>query len=126
MKAIWNDQVIAESDNTVVVENNPYFPKESIKPGVFKSSDTHTTCPWKGLASYYTLDVDGKQNADAAWYYPDPKPAAANIKDSCCLLERRKNHGIMEQYDAIVIGAGQAGGPLAKKLAEAGKKTVIN
>ena len=81
MKAIWNEQVIAESDNTVVVENNHYFPKDSIKTGVFKSSDTHSTCPWKGLASYYTLDVDGKQNPDAAWYYPDPKPAAANIKD---------------------------------------------
>jgi len=64
MKAVWNNQVIAESDNTVVVENNHYFPKDSVKAGVLKSSDTHTTCPWKGLASYYTLDVD-----------------AANIKD---------------------------------------------
>ena len=81
MKALWNDQVIAESDNTVVVENNHYFPKDSVKAGILKSSETHSTCPWKGLASYYTLDVDGKQNVDAAWYYPDPKPAAANIKD---------------------------------------------
>jgi len=81
MKALWNNQVIAESDNTVVVENNHYFPLNSIKEGVLQGSATHTTCPWKGLASYYTLEVDGKQNTDAAWYYPDPKPAAANIKD---------------------------------------------
>jgi len=81
MKAIWNNQVIAESNDTVVVENNHYFPKDSVKAAMLKSSDTHTTCPWKGLASYYTLDVDGKQNNDAAWYYPEPKEAAANIKD---------------------------------------------
>ncbi|MDP9048451.1 MAG: DUF427 domain-containing protein, partial [Bacteroidota bacterium] len=70
MKATWNNQVIAESNNTVVVENNHYFPKESVKAGYLKSSDTHTTCPWKGLASYYSLDVDGMKNPDAAWYYP--------------------------------------------------------
>ncbi len=81
MKAIWNNQVIAESDDTVVVENNHYFPKDSVKTGFLKDSGTHTTCPWKGVASYYTLDVDGKQNNDAAWYYPEPKVAAANIKD---------------------------------------------
>jgi uncharacterized protein (DUF427 family) len=80
MKALWNNQVIAESNETVVVENNHYFPKESVKAGLLESSDTHSVCPWKGLASYYTLDVDGKKNTDAAWYYPDPKPAAANIK----------------------------------------------
>ena len=79
MKAIWNNQVIAESDNTIVVENNHYFPKESIKLEYFKACDTQTTCPWKGLASYYTLEVDGKQNPNAAWYYPEPKSAAANI-----------------------------------------------
>jgi uncharacterized protein (DUF427 family) len=81
MKALWNNQVIAESNDTVVVENNHYFPKESVKAEYLKASDTHSTCPWKGYASYYTLDVDGKQNNDAAWYYPDPKPAAAEIKD---------------------------------------------
>ena len=81
MKAIWNNQVIAESDNTVVVENNHYFPKESVKAEYLKNSDTHTTCPWKGLASYYTLTVDGKENPDAAWYYPEPKEAATQIKD---------------------------------------------
>lgn len=81
MKATWNNQVIAESDATVVVENNHYFPKESVNAAYLKPSDTHTTCPWKGLASYYTLDVDGTQNPDAAWYYPDPKPAAQKLKD---------------------------------------------
>lgn len=81
MKAIWNGEIIAESNDTVVVENNHYFPKESVKPELLTDSQTHTTCPWKGLASYYSLTVDGKVNADAAWYYPDPKPAASQIKD---------------------------------------------
>jgi len=81
MKATWNNRVIAESDATIVVENNHYFPKNSVNTGYLRPSDTHTTCPWKGLASYYTLDVDGMQNPDAAWYYPEPKPAAENIKD---------------------------------------------
>ena len=81
MKAIWNNTVIAESNDTVVVEGNHYFPKEAIKIEFFKDSATHTTCPWKGLASYYSLDVDGKANPDAAWYYPDPKDAASQIKD---------------------------------------------
>ena len=79
MKAIWNNQIIAESNDTIVVENNHYFPKNSIKAEFFKPSATHTTCPWKGLASYYTIEVDGKQNPDAAWYYPEPKVAAQNI-----------------------------------------------
>jgi uncharacterized protein (DUF427 family) len=81
MKAIWNGKTIAESNNTVVVENNHYFPKESVKADYLTDSQTHTTCPWKGLASYYSLTVDGKTNTDAAWYYPDPKPAASQIKD---------------------------------------------
>jgi len=81
MKALWNNQVIAESDQTIVIENNHYFPKDSVKSEFLKPSDTHTTCPWKGLASYYTLDVDGQQNKDAAWYFPEPKDAAAQIKD---------------------------------------------
>lgn len=81
MKAIWNDQVIAESDHTIVVENNHYFPADSVKAEFLQPSDTNTSCPWKGIASYYTLDVDGKTNPDAAWYYPKPKDAAANIKD---------------------------------------------
>jgi len=79
MKAIWNNQVIAESNDTIVVENNHYFPKESVKAEYLKETDIHTTCPWKGKASYYTLEVDGKENQDAAWYYPEPKEAAKNI-----------------------------------------------
>jgi uncharacterized protein (DUF427 family) len=80
-KAIWNNQVIAESDTYETVEGNVYFPKSAIKSEFFKPSDTHTTCPWKGLASYYDVAVDGQTNKDAAWYYPAPKEAAANIKD---------------------------------------------
>ena len=80
MKAIWNDQTIAESDNTVIVENNHYFPKESVKAEFLTDSRTNSTCPWKGLASYYSLNVDGQTNADAAWFYADPKPAASQIK----------------------------------------------
>ena len=81
MKAIWNGETIAESNDTVVVENNHYFPKDSVKKEYLTDSSTHTTCPWKGLASYYSLNVDGKTNSDAAWYYPDPKAAASQIKD---------------------------------------------
>lgn len=81
MKAIWNDQVIAQSDKTKIVEGNHYFPLNSIRDEYFKSSDTHTKCPWKGEASYYTLEVDGKENKDAAWYYPQPFDAARHIKD---------------------------------------------
>ena len=81
MKAIWNNKVIAESDQTVVVENNHYFPKTAIKQEFFKESDKTTGCPWKGKASYYTLEVDGERNQDAAWYYPDPKNAAKEIQD---------------------------------------------
>ena len=81
MKAIWNNQVIAESGDTVVVEGNHYFPAGSVKATYLQPSDTHTTCPWKGEASYYSLHVDGKQDPDAAWYYPAPKAAAANIRN---------------------------------------------
>ena len=80
-RAIWNNTVIAESEKTVVIEGNHYFPEEAIKKEYFKESDTHTTCPWKGIASYYSLEVDGQTNKDAAWYYPDTKPAAREIKD---------------------------------------------
>ena len=80
MKATWNNTVIAESDDTVVVEGNHYFPPDSIHSDYFKSSDTTSVCPWKGTASYYTLDVNGEQNPDAAWYYPDTKEAANNIR----------------------------------------------
>jgi len=81
MKAIWNGKVVAESDDTVVIEGNHYFPVESIKKEHFKESSIHTTCHWKGEASYYSLNVDGNENRDAAWYYPDPSDLAKNIKD---------------------------------------------
>jgi uncharacterized protein (DUF427 family) len=80
MKAIWNGQVLAESDDTVVIEGNHYFPPQSIKNDLFKDSGTHTVCPWKGKASYYTLDVEGQENKDAAWYYPETSELAKNIK----------------------------------------------
>jgi uncharacterized protein (DUF427 family) len=79
MKATWKNTVIAESDDTVVVEGNHYFPASSIKREHFVPSETHTTCSWKGVASYYDVLVDGQVNKDAAWYYPDPKDAAKNI-----------------------------------------------
>lgn len=80
-RAIWNGVIVAESDHCEVVEGNQYFPPDSIKADYFKPSDTHTTCPWKGVASYYTLEVNGQSNKDAAWYYPNPKDAAKAIKD---------------------------------------------
>lgn len=80
-KAIWKDRVIAESDDLAHVEGNYYFPIEDVKSEYLVSSDTQSICPWKGTASYYTLEVDGEYNPDAAWYYQDPKPAAAQIKD---------------------------------------------
>jgi uncharacterized protein (DUF427 family) len=79
MKAIWNGAVLAESDATVVVEDNHYFPPSSLKMEHFQPSATQTKCWWKGTASYYTVVVDGKQNPDAAWYYPEPKDAAKQI-----------------------------------------------
>jgi uncharacterized protein (DUF427 family) len=78
-KAIWNGKVIAEADHTEMVEGNHYFPSESLRREFFRPSDTLTTCPWKGKAHYYTLLVDGKENPDAAWYYPEPNPAAQKI-----------------------------------------------
>jgi len=80
MRAVWNDTVLAESQDTVVVEGNHYFPPDSIHNEYFKPSETNTVCPWKGKASYYTLEVGGKQNPDAAWYYPDTKADANEIK----------------------------------------------
>ena len=80
MKAIWNGKILAESNETKVIEGNHYFPPESINTEFFISSETHTTCPWKGVASYYTLNVDGKENPDAAWYYPETSELAKQIK----------------------------------------------
>ena len=80
MKAIWNDTVLAESDKTIVVEGNHYFPPDAVKRAHFRDSGTHSTCPWKGEASYYDVVVGTDVNQDAAWYYPAPKDAAAQIK----------------------------------------------
>ncbi|PUZ29907.1 Nucleotidyltransferase [Chitinophaga costaii] len=81
MKAIWNNEVIAESNMTIVIENNHYFPPEAVRKQFLQDSTTHTYCPWKGDASYYSLLVNGAVNKDAAWYYPAPKDAAREIKD---------------------------------------------
>lgn len=78
-KATWNGAVLAESDRCEVVEGNYYFPPETINKTYFVDSSTHTTCGWKGVASYYTISVDGQENTDAAWYYPEPKERAKNI-----------------------------------------------
>ena len=80
MKAIWNGEIIAENADTVVVEGNHYFPIESVNMKYLMPSATHTSCPWKGEAGYYSIEVGGKKNIDAAWYYPEPNEAASNIK----------------------------------------------
>lgn len=79
MKATWNGATLAESNDTIVVEGNHYFPPDSINDDYFKETDHHTECPWKGTAHYYSLEVDGERNENAAWYYPEPKEAAENI-----------------------------------------------
>jgi uncharacterized protein (DUF427 family) len=79
--ASWNGTVIAESDDTVVVEGNHYFPREAVREGVLVDSSRTSVCPWKGTASYYDVQVDGQTNAGAAWYYPEPKEAATEIRD---------------------------------------------
>ena len=81
MKATWNNIGLAESNDTIVVEGNHYFPPEALHKEYFKSSDKHSTCPWKGEASYYTLQAGGQENTDAAWFYPAPKEAEAKIKN---------------------------------------------
>lgn len=81
MKAIWNGQVLAESDETINIEGNQYFPPETINKKFFESSDHHTVCPWKGVASYYNLIVGDKTNENAAWFYPDTKSAADGFKN---------------------------------------------
>ncbi|GAA0892225.1 DUF427 domain-containing protein [Fulvivirga kasyanovii] len=80
MKAIWNGETIAESDDTIVIEGNHYFPAEAVKKEFLKKSETNTVCPWKGTASYYTLEVNDDTNKDAAWYYPEAKEAAKPIE----------------------------------------------
>ena len=80
VRATWNGQVLAESDRTVVVEGNHYFPRSDVQMAIFKDNPSTTNCPWKGTASYYDIVVDGKTNPGAAWYYADPKPAASEIE----------------------------------------------
>jgi uncharacterized protein (DUF427 family) len=80
-KATWKGTVLAESERTVVVEGNHYFPRDSLNEAHFRPSDTHTTCGWKGVASYFDVVVGDEVNRDAAWFYPEPKDAAAQIKD---------------------------------------------
>ena len=80
-KAIWNGQVLAESDDLVNIEGNYYFPENSLNKEYVKESSTETVCPWKGTANYYSVNVDGKENTDAAWYYSNPKPAASKIEN---------------------------------------------
>ncbi len=80
MKAIWNNETIAESDDIVTVEGNAYFPAEALRADVIRPSDHTSVCPWKGTAQYYTLAVGGETNPNAVWYYPEPKEAAANIR----------------------------------------------
>jgi uncharacterized protein (DUF427 family) len=80
-KAVWGGEIIAESNRTVVVEGNQYFPADAVKTGFLKPSNHTSVCPWKGIAHYYHLEVNGMQNENAAWYYPEPKPAAVEIKD---------------------------------------------
>ena len=81
IRAYWNDAVIAESDTTIKIEGNHYFPPETVRQEMLSDSDTQSTCPWKGDAKYYHINVNGSDNKDAAWSYPDPKDAAAEIKD---------------------------------------------
>ena len=81
VKAIWNGAVLADTDDTVVVENNHYFPPAAVDPAALRPSATTTVCAWKGVAHYYDVVVEGQVNKDAAWYYPEPKSAAAAIKD---------------------------------------------
>lgn len=81
MKAVWNNHVLAESDNTVEVEGNQYFPKDSVNMEYFEDSPNRSECPWKGSAYYYHITINGNTNENAAWYYPDPKPAASEIKN---------------------------------------------
>ncbi len=81
MKAIWNGATLAQSDATIVVEGNHYFPPDAVNRDYLRASQTHTTCHWKGLASYHDVEVEGQVNKDAAWYYPEPSSAASKIKD---------------------------------------------
>jgi len=103
-KAIWNDALLAESDETIRVEGNHYFPPDSINRDYFKPSNKQTTCPWKGLASYYTIEVDGAANKDAAWTYPNPKDAAGEIK------------GYVAFWRGVKVSDGEEGESILKRM----------
>lgn len=111
MKAIWNGAVLARSDDTVVVEGNHYFPASSIDERYFVASAKHTTCPWKGLASYYSVVVDGKENTDAAWYYPEPSAAAEKIRGHVAFWR-----GVEVVADDREPGDSESGAPLLERL----------
>lgn len=116
-RAIWNGTVLAESDRTVQIEGNQYFPPESIKTEHFRPSTHTTACPWKGTASYYTIEADGRTNRDAAWYYPDPSPASRQIKDHIAFWKG------VRVTEAGSTPAGEAPGPrglLSRLLGHAG------
>lgn len=81
MRAVWNGHVVAESDDTVVVEGNHYFPRSSVREDLLRPSATTTRCPWKGEASYYSLEAEGRRSEDAVWYYPEPSPQAEMVRD---------------------------------------------
>lgn len=98
-RAIWNGEVLAESNRTIVVEGNHYFPPDSIHREFFRENNSHTTCPWKGLASYYDVQVNGAVNKDAAWYYPVPKEAARQIKDYVAFWNGVKVQEVIDEQD---------------------------
>lgn len=120
MRAVWNGAVLAESDDTVVVEGNHYFPPESLNRQYFTTSATHTVCPWKGIASYHTVTVDGVANPDAAWFYPHPTPLARKVKDRVAFWRSvriepvaeaadRRFGAMTEQVDVTIVGLGPGG-----------------
>jgi len=112
MRATWKGQLLAESDDTVVVEGNHYFPAGSLRRERFRESATHSVCPWKGTASYYDVVVGGDVNRDAAWYYPEPKPAAANIRGRVAFWK-----GVQVAALALLLGLGAAPARALENLA---------
>lgn len=101
-KAVWNETVLAESDKVERVGKDIYFPPDSINRQYFKKSDLHTTCPWKGLASYYDIIVNGKKNTNAAWYYPEPKKGRIKHNKLCRVLERCKNRAAKMIIEEVI------------------------
>jgi uncharacterized protein (DUF427 family) len=97
VRAVWNGAVLAESDDTVVVEGNHYFPVESLRREYFTASRTHTVCPWKGIASYYAVTVDGVTNPAAAWFYPHPTPLARKVKGRVAFWRGVDVHVVAEE-----------------------------